>query len=273
MGKLDGQVAVITGGARGQGRCHAHTLAREGADIVVCDIAEQLPTVQVPMATEEDLQETVRLVEDLDRRCVAIKADVGDEAQMQGVADRALSEFGRIDILLANAGIATLGPAWELTREQWDEMLRVNLTGVWESCKAVIPHMIERREGRIVATSSMAGLKGIANAAHYVSAKHGVIGLVRTLAIELAPYNIRVNAVCPTNVQTPMLENETIFRLFDPEGGRRDVALAAMRQFNLLDTPWVQSQDISNAVLFLVSDDSRWITGHALPVDAGWNTK
>ena len=273
MGKLDGKVAVITGGARGQGRSHALTLAREGADIVVCDIASQLPTVAYPMGTEDDLNETVRLVEDLDRRCVAVKADVSDEQAMQGVVDRAVSEFGKVDILVANAGIASFGSAWELTRQQWDEMLRVNLTGVWESCKAVIPHMIQRRAGRIICTSSMAGLKGIAGAAHYVSAKHGVIGLVRTLAIELAPYDIRVNAVCPTNVQTPMIDNEATFRLFDPEHGSREGALAAMRQFNLLDTPWIQSQDVSNAVLFLASDDAAWLTGVALPVDAGWNTK
>ena len=266
-------MAVITGGARGQGRSHAVTLAREGADVVICDIAEQLPTVPYPMATPEQLDETARLVENLGRRCLAVKADVGDETQMETVVERALSEFGRVDILAANAGIASYAPAWELTRKQWDEVLWVNLTGVWESCRAVIPHMIERGEGNIVCTSSIAGLRGIANAAHYVSAKHGVIGLVRALAIDLAPFNIRVNALCPTNVQTPILENDTVFRLFDPEQGDRETALARMREFNLLDTPWIQPEDVSNALLFLVSDDARWLTGVALPVDAGWNAK
>ena len=273
MGKLDGRVALIMGGARGQGRSHALTLAHEGADIVVGDIAEQLSTVPYPMPTPEELDETARLVEDLGRRCLAVKADVGDEAQMDTVVGRALSEFGWVDILVANAGIASYAPAWELTREQWDEVLRVDLTGVWESCRAVIPHMIERGEGNIVCTSSIAGLRGIANAAHYVSAKHGVIGLVKALAIDLAQFNIRVNALCPTNVQTPILENDAVFRLFDPEGGDRETVLARMRELNLLETPWIQPEDVSNALLFLVSDDARWLTGVALPVDAGWNTK
>ncbi|HMQ35559.1 MAG TPA: SDR family NAD(P)-dependent oxidoreductase, partial [Chloroflexaceae bacterium] len=141
MGRLDGKVAVITGGARGQGRSHALTLAREGASIVVCDICEQLPTVGYPMATEADMDETVRMVEDLDRRCVAVRADVRSGEQMRAVAERAMSEFGRIDILCGNAGISSsYGNAWEITDEQWDETIAVNLTGVWQSCKAVIPH-------------------------------------------------------------------------------------------------------------------------------------
>lgn len=268
MGKLERKVAVITGGARGQGRSHAVTLAREGANIVVCDIAAQLPTVPYPMATEADLNETVRLVEDLDRRCIAVKADVRDGKQMKAVADRAIAEFGKIDILLANAGIASFGQSWELTDEQWNEMIGVNLTGVWQSCKAVIPHMVQRGQGgAIVLTSSTAGLKGMGGAAHYVSAKHGVVGLMRTLAHELAPHNIRVNSVHPTGVNTPMIVNDWMQQVFAADPG------SAANLANLLPVPMVEPADISNAILWLVSDDARYVTGVALPIDAGFTIK
>ncbi len=276
MGKLDGKVAVITGGARGQGRSHAVTLAREGANIVICDVCEQLPTVQIPMATEADMAETVRMVEDLDRRCVAIKADVRDGEAMRGVAERAMSEFGRIDILLANAGIASFGGTWEMSDETWNEMIDVNLTGVWQSCKAVIPHMIAGgRGGSIVITSSIAGLKGLSGAAHYVTAKHAVVGLMRTLAIELAPHSIRVNTVHPTNVDTPMVNNPVLFEAFS--GGRPGAtfedAKPTLQAMNLWPIPWVEAQDISNAILWLVSDDARYVTGVTLPVDLGLMVK
>ena len=277
MGRLDGKVAVITGGARGQGRSHALTLAREGASIVVCDICEQLPTVGYPMATEADMDETVRMVEDLDRRCVAVRADVRSGEQMRAVAERAMSEFGRIDILCGNAGISSsYGNAWEITDEQWDETIAVNLTGVWQSCKAVIPHMISGGNGgAIIITSSAAGLKGFANSAHYVATKHGVVGLMRTLAIELAPHSIRVNSIHPTVVDTPMVMNDLIFSLFSggKAGATLEDAKPAMDAMNLLPIPWVEAQDISNAVLFLASDEARYVTGVTLSVDAGFNIK
>src|SRR5947209_10179708 len=160
MGKLDGKVALITGGARGQGRSHALTFAREGAEIIVCDVADQLSTTPYPLGSTEDLDDTARMVEDLGRRCLAVQADIRHSDQMQGLAEQAISEFGHIDILLANAGIQSFGEAWELTDEQWDEMIGVNLTGVWKSCRAVVPHMIERRTGVILITSSIAGLRG-----------------------------------------------------------------------------------------------------------------
>lgn len=271
MGKLDGKVAFITGGARGQGRSHALTFAREGADIVVCDIAEGLLTVPYPLASAEDLADTVQMVEDLDRRCLAVQADVRESDQMREVAERAIAEFGHVDILLANAGIESFGLAQELTDEQWDEMVAVNLTGAWKSCKAVIPHMIERRTGVIVITSSIAGLKGLANQAHYCAAKHGVVGLMRGLAIELAPYGIRVNTVHPSSVDTPIIKNQAMYTLFS--GGNPNATLEevtpAFRELNLLDTPWMEPKDISHAVLWLASDDARYITGATIPVDAG----
>lgn len=275
MGKLDGKVAVITGGARGQGRAHALTLAREGASIVICDVCEQLPTVPMAMSTLADIEETIRMVEELDQCCVGIKADVRDGAAMRGVAERAMSEFGRIDILCANAGIASFAPAWEISDEMWNEMISVNLTGVWQSCKAVIPSMIGGGTGgAIVLTSSTAGLKGYSNLGHYVSAKHGVIGLMRTLAIELAPHNIRVNSVHPTIVNTPMIMNQDAFSIFTgkPDATLED-ALPAFSAMHLLPQPWVEVQDVSNAVLFLVSDDARYITGVTLPVDLGFAVK
>lgn len=271
MTRLDGKVALITGGARGQGRSHALTLAREGADIVVCDVADQLPTAPYPLASAGDLTETARLVENLERRCVAVQADVRDGAQMRRVVERGLGEFGRIDILLANAGIESFGKAWELTEEQWEEMISVNLTGAWQSAKAVIPHMIEHGRGVILMTSSVAGMKGLLHEAHYGAAKYGMVGLMRTLANELAPHGIRVNTVHPSSVDTPIIKNQAMYTLFsggDPDATLEDVE-SAFRGLNLLDIPWMQPEDISNAVLWLASDEARYVTGVALPVDAG----
>ncbi len=275
MGKLDGKIAFITGGARGQGRSHALTFAREGAEIIVCDVAEQIPTAPYPLASTGDLTATARMVEDLGRRCLAVQSDVRDSDQMREVVERGISEFGHLDILVANAGIESFGKAWELTDEQWDEMVAVNLTGVWRSCRAVIPHMIERRAGVILMTSSIAGLKGLANQAHYCAAKHGVVGLMRSLAIELAPYGIRVNTVHPSSVDTPIIKNQAMYTLFS--GGKPDATLEevtpAFRDLNLLDVPWIEPQDISNAMLWLASDEARYITGVTLPVDAGLMAK
>ena len=275
MGKLDGKVALITGGARGQGRSHALTFAREGAKIVICDVAEQIPTAPYPLASVEELHETARMVEETGGRCVAVQADVRDSGQMKQAAERAISEFGRIDILLANAGIESFGPSWELTDEQWDEMLDVNLTGAFKSCRAVIPHMIERKAGVIIITSSVAGLRGLSNQAHYCAAKHGVVGLMRSLALELAPHGIRVNTVHPSSVDTPIIKNQAMYTLFsggDPNATLEDVT-PAFRELNLQDVPWMEPRDISNAMLWLASDEARYVTGTALPVDAGLMAK
>src|ERR1700678_1247437 len=208
MGMLDGKVALITGGSRGQGRAHAVTCAREGAEGVIVDIAEQMATVPYPMARQDDLDETVKLVEAYDRRALAIKADVRSQQQLDQAGTRGVAAFGKIDILIANAGIWTQAPFWELTDDQWDEMIGVNLTGVWKSAKAVAPHMIERQTGSIVITSSTNGLEPGLNYAHYVAAKHGVIGLMKNIALELAPYGVRCNAICPGAVLTPMTNHQ-----------------------------------------------------------------
>jgi SDR family mycofactocin-dependent oxidoreductase len=273
MARLDGKVALITGGARGQGRSHALTLAREGADIVICDIAEQIETVPYGMGTQEQLDETAGMVEDLDRRCMAVKADVRDAGQMKKVAQDAVSEFGKIDILCANAGIFSFGTVAGMSEQMWRDMIDTNLTGVFNAMRAVVPSMIEQNYGRIVATSSMAGRAGFPNIGHYVAAKWGILGLVKSLAMEVAGNGITVNAVCPTGVDTDMIQNEAAYKLFlpDAENPTREDAAGAFQALNAIPIPWVEPQDISNAILFLVSDDARYITGEAIHVAAGQN--
>jgi (+)-trans-carveol dehydrogenase len=275
-GRVAGKVAFITGAARGQGRSHAVRLAEEGADIIAVDICAQVESVPYPMATPEDLAETVKEVEALDRRIVAIQADVRDYPAVQRALDAGVAELGHVDIVSANAGIASYGLAHELDEATWQDMIDTNLTGVWHAAKAAIPHLIEQRTGgSIVLTSSTAGLMAIPNLAHYVSAKHGVVGLMRTLALELAPYLIRVNSVHPTGVNTPMVDNEASMRLFlpDAENPTLEQYAEVMGSLNALPIPWVEARDISNAVLFLASDEARYITGVTLPVDAGSLTK
>ena len=274
MGLLDGKVAFITGAARGQGRSHALRLAQEGADIIAVDHVADMATVGYPQASQADLDETVRLVEALDRRIIASKADVRDTAALTAAIDDGVAQLGRLDIVLANAGIASFAPLEELTDDMWDEMIGVNLTGVFKTVRAAVPHLkAGGRGGAIVLTSSTAGIKGMANLAHYVAAKHGVVGLVKTFANELAPHMIRVNSVHPTSVDTDMIHNEQTYGVFYPDkpGSEvtREEAGSAFQTLNALPIPWVEAVDISNAILFLVSDAARYITGVQLPIDAG----
>ncbi len=273
-GRVEGKVAFITGAARGQGRSHALRLAEEGADIIAVDICENISTVTpfYDLATEEDLQETAALVEKLDRRIITRVADVRDRDALQQVLDAGVAELGGVDIVVANAGIATYGRSWELTREQWDDMIAVNLTGVYNTAVAAIPTMIDAgRGGSIMFTSSIGGLKGIQQVGHYVAAKHGIVGLMRTMANELGPYSIRVNTIHPTNVDTTMIQNPGTYGMFAPDDPEptQDKAMAGFMSLNTLPIPWVDPSDISNAVLFLASGEARYITGVTLPVDAG----
>jgi SDR family mycofactocin-dependent oxidoreductase len=274
MGKLDGKVAFITGAARGQGRAEAVRLAEEGADIIAVDICEQIETVPFPPAGEADLEETVRLVEATDRRIVASKADTRAVDQLRDALDAGVAELGRLDIVVANAGISSWAPTVELTEQQWDDVLDTNLKGAWNTCRVAVPHIRSHGEGgALVLTSSVAGLHAYANLAHYTSAKHGIVGLMRVLGVELGPEKIRVNTVHPTTVNTPMLMNEPVYRLFRPdleaptEADMKDVAAT----LHPMPTPWVEAIDVANAVAFLVSDEARYITGATLPVDAGEN--
>jgi SDR family mycofactocin-dependent oxidoreductase len=278
-GRVEGKVAFITGAARGQGRSHAVRLAEEGADIIAVDIAEDIDSVRrfYPGATEADLAETVTQVEALDRRIVATKADVRDYGALKQALDDGVAELGHLDIVSANAGIFIFGEEAQLVTEgDWQDVIDINLTGVWHTAKAVIPHLIDQGTGgSIILTSSTAGLKGFQNVAQYTAAKHGVVGLMRTLALELAPHSIRVNSVHPTSVNTTMIQNEATRKLFLPDIAHptREQAAEAFTAINALPVPWVEPRDISNAVLWLASDEARYVTGVTLPVDAGFTIK
>src|SRR5712675_416376 len=274
MGRVEGKVAFITGAARGQGRSHAITLAREGAEIGAGDILKQIDSVGYPMSTPDDLAETVRQVEALDRRIVATQADVRDYEALKLALDDGVAQLGRLDIVSANAGIATYGAADELSEQTWQDMIDVNLTGPWHTVKAAIPHLrAGGRGGSIILTSSEMGLRPMPNTAHYTSAKHGVVGLMRTLALELAPDFIRVNSVHPGNVDTDMVQNAATSEVWAPDlpaaGRTREALIPRFQAVDALPIPWVEPVDISSAVLWLASDESRYVTGITLPVDAG----
>lgn len=266
MGKLEGQVAFITGAARGQGRAHAIRLAQDGADIVAVDICEQMKSVGYQMPTREDLDETVRLVKDLGRRIVAHVVDVRDVDALQQAFDDGAAQLGPVTIVVANAGIGPGGFA--SAEEQWEEVIGVNLKGVWNTGRVAIPSMIENgKGGSIVLTSSTGGLIGspsnVAGMLGYTAAKHGVVGLMRSWANFLAPHNIRVNSVAPTTVRTPMANNGDVSMII------KHVPELANSLTNALPVEAVDAEDVANAVAWLASDEARYVTGTVLPVDAG----
>jgi SDR family mycofactocin-dependent oxidoreductase len=276
-GRVEGKVAFVTGAARGQGRSHALRLAQEGADIIAVDIVGQIDSVPYEMARQADLDETVRQIEALDRRIVAKQADVRDFESLKSALDEGVAELGKLDIVSANAGIFSFGTMEELSEQEFDDMLDVNLKGVWHTAKAAIPHLRASKGGSMILTSSTAGILAIQNIGHYVAAKHGVVGLMKTLALELAPDMIRVNSVHPTSVDTDMIQNAATYALFAPdlpEDQRTKESLAdRFATMNVLPIPWVEAVDISNAVLWLASDESRYVTGLQLKVDAGQTLK
>ncbi|WP_302477473.1 mycofactocin-coupled SDR family oxidoreductase [Aeromicrobium stalagmiti] len=269
---MQGKVVFVTGAARGQGRSHAVRLAEEGADIIAIDLCEDTPDVPYPLATKADLDETVDQVEALGRRIVARVADVRDFDAIASALKDGVDELDRLDAVVANVGINSPAPAHEITEEQWHTVIDIDLGGTWRTAKAAIPYLIDQGTGgSIVLTSSAAGLKGYANIAHYTAAKHAINGLMKTMAQELAEHHVRVNTVNPTQVDTPMIMNDPMYALFCPEAEhptREDFAPVSLAM-NALPIPWVESRDVSNSVLFLLSDESRYITGVALPVDAG----
>ncbi|HJQ48852.1 MAG TPA: mycofactocin-coupled SDR family oxidoreductase [Amycolatopsis sp.] len=271
-GRVRGQVALVTGAARGQGRSHALRLAAEGADIVAVDIGTDIPEASYPMGTRDELDDTVREIQALGRRAVAAPVDVRDHDQLTEVVTDAVGELGRLDIVVANAGIASNGRAHEIDPAIWRAVLGVNLTGVWNTCQVALPHLIHGgRGGSIVITSSAAGLRGYQNLAAYGSAKHAAVGLMRALAVELGPHRIRVNTLHPTQVDTPMIMREDTFRLFAPDlpDPTRDDFAERSQAMHALPVPWIEPLDITEALLFLVSDAGRYLTGTTLPVDAG----
>jgi (+)-trans-carveol dehydrogenase len=272
-GRVEGKVAFITGAGRGQGRSHAVKLASEGADIIAIDICHDVEGA-LPMATPDDLAETVKLVEAQDRRIVATQADVRDLDGLKAAVDAGVGELGRLDIVVANAGIASLGgPVEKMSQDNWKHTIDINLTGLWNTARVGIPHLIAGgRGGAIVLTSSVGGMHAMPNMSHYVSAKHGVIGLMRSLAVELGQHHIRVNSVLPTNVNTPMFMNEGTFKMFRPDlenPTAADVEPVAAQFMHVLPHGWIEPEDVSNAILFLACDESRYVTGVPLPVDLG----
>jgi SDR family mycofactocin-dependent oxidoreductase len=278
MGLVEGKVAFVSGAARGQGRSHAVRLAEEGADIIGVDICADIASVPYPMATPAELDETVQLIEKAGRRALLRQADVRDFAGLREVVAAGLAEFGHIDIVCANAGIAQLGvaPTEDEVMATWADIIGVNLTGVWNTVRACAPSMMERNQGgSIILTSSTAGLKplavpGIIGGEAYGAAKHGVVGLMRHFAVELAGFSIRVNSVHPTGVNTMMAVNDVMaeFLAAIPAG-----AEAVSMPANLLPVAILEPRDISDAVVFLASDQATYITGVTLPVDAGFTVK
>lgn len=270
MGRVEGKVAFITGAARGQGRSHAVRLAEEGADIIAVDICDQIDTACHSMATPDDLHDTVKQVENLDRRIISRQADVRDLAALESVVAEGIAKLGRLDIVCANAGVFNLAPIWEFTERQWQDVLDINLTGAWKTVKAAIPPMIDQGAGgSIILTSSVAGLFGVPNNGAYSSAKHGMTGLMRTLAVELAPHSIRCNSLHPGVLNTDMIHNPTLYEYVGVPGATRAEAERAFAMGNALPNALIEAIDSSNLVLWLASDESRYVTGTTQVLDAG----
>jgi SDR family mycofactocin-dependent oxidoreductase len=272
MGKLDGRVAIITGGGRGQGRSHAIALAREGANVVVCGLQHQPEQVKYPMFTEGDLEETVRLVEQEDQRAIAVTADVGDAEQVQHVVDVAMEEFGRVDIAIANAGFFIHALLHEMEEEAWKQCMDTHLTGVWHLLKSAAPHMIEQRWGRFIATSSAYGKQGVMNCGAYSAAKWGVIGLVKSAALELGQYGITCNAVCPSTIMTDASSNPLVPPLFFPDHPNPNMDMVddfVRENWHPLNIGRMPPEDVSKVMVFLASEDARYISGSTVDVSAG----
>jgi SDR family mycofactocin-dependent oxidoreductase len=271
-GLLAGQVAVVSGAARGQGRSHALALAREGASIIALDACAPIATVPYPLPTKADLEETAGQVEALGGRVIHGVVDVRDLAEMEQFIGDAVADLGRLDIVCANAGISTPSPTLEMSEETWQTTIDINLTGVWKTCKATVPHIVAgNRGGSVIITSSAATVMISGNIAHYTAAKHGLIGFMRVLAKELAPHRIRVNTLHPAGVRTPMVYNEPMYRLFRPDlenPGREDFEAAA-RSHNALGVPAVEPEDVSAAVVYLAAPSGRYVTGSTFMLDAG----
>lgn len=268
MGELDGRVALVTGGARGQGRSHAQALAAAGATVVVCDIAAQIGTVRYPMPTPADLEQTVQLIAKAGGRAQGNVVDVRDSAAVDDLVRQIIDDHGRLDILVANAGICGFSPVAGISDETWHDMLDSNLTGAFYCIRAVLPHMTRAGYGRIVATSSGAGRAGMANLGHYGASKWGLIGLVKTVALETAGHGVTANVICPTTVATPMVLNDSTFGLFCPEAEHPTIADARPRfaAMSPMGIPWLEPADVSRAVLYLVTDPG-YTSGTVLEVN------
>lgn len=271
MGLLDGKVVLISGAARGQGRAHAVLCAQEGADVVAFDINRQVATISYPMGTSDELQETARLVEAEGRRALALSADVRSLEQMESVVSQGLSQFGGIDVAIVNHGIVSWSSFWEMSEEMWDDVIETNLSGAWKVVRAVAPSMIEARSGSIVITSSINGLRPSGSFAHYASSKHGVLGLMKSVARELAPHAVRCNAVLPGPTLTPMIDSQDLYDMITGQPGatREQMIEAGFHAMALSDHTWQPPEAVAKAALFLNSDLASSVTGQAIAVDSG----
>ena len=264
---LQGRVAFITGAARGQGRAHAARLAREGADIIALDICAPVSdSISYPAATPEDLAETVRLVEAEGRKVLARAVDIRDDAAVRQLVADGIEQFGRLDILIANAGVLSWGRIWELTDEQWNTVIDVNLTGTFHTVRAAVPAMIEAGNGgSIVVVSSSAGLKATPGNGHYSASKHGLTGLTNSLAIELAEFGIRVNSIHPYSIDTPMVEPDLMMQVF----GKHPHYIHSFGPMPLQPKGFMDAEEVSDVVAWLAGDGSATLTGSQIPVDKG----
>ncbi len=264
---LQGRVAFITGAARGQGRAHAIRLAREGADIIASDICAQVSdSISYPAATPEDLAETVSAVEAEGRKVLARAVDIRDDAALRQLVSDGVEQFGRLDILVANAGVLSWGRIWELTDEQWDTVIGVNLSGTWRTLRAVIPAMIEAGNGgSIIVVSSVAGLKATPGNGHYSASKHGLVALTNALAIELSEFGIRVNSIHPYSVDTPMIEPELMMQVF----AEHPHYVHSFGPMLLQPNGFMAAAEVSDVVAWLAGDGAGTLTGAQIPVDKG----
>jgi SDR family mycofactocin-dependent oxidoreductase len=272
-GALKDKVALVTGAARGQGRSHAVCMAEEGADVIAIDLCGPVRSVQYPAPTRADLAETASAVEGFGRRAFVAEADVRDIEALTDAVDAAAGELGRLDVVVANAGIVTFGAeTHEVGEDAWQDLMDVNVTGVWHTYKASARHLIKTGPGgSVIIVSSLAGLRGLGNSAGYTTTKHAIVGLMKVLANELGPRGIRVNTIHPNTVDTPMIQNEALYRLVCPDlehPTAQDVALR-FALTNPMGVPWLTPRDVSNAVVWLASDKARYVTGAQIPVDCG----
>jgi len=270
MSRMQGKVVLITGGARGQGRSHALALAREGADIILFDVAAPVDQVQYDLASPEDMRETAAAVEALGRQALAVQGDVRRREDLDRAVAEGLERFGRIDTVIANAGIWAIDPFWDTPQERWQTVLDINLTGVFNATQAVCAHMMERRQGSMILIASINGIEASAHCVHYGAAKAGVISLAKSIAVDLGPYGIRCNAIAPGLIDTAMntWQGALDFMAGRP-GGTPEDRLVAAPHWGVLPESLVPAESVSQAVLYLASDDARHVTGITLPVDAG----
>ena len=276
MSQLDGKVAFITGLARGQGRSHALTLAKEGADIIGLDLCGEIESTTYPGTTRADLEETERLIKELGRRAVLSQADVRVYGEVESAFKRGIEQLGRVDIIIPNAGICAGGKTWELTTDAWRETIDINLTGAWHAVKAAVPTLISQGQGgSVVFIGSTEALKGAENMSCYAASKHGITGLMTSLSRELGQYNIRVNSVNPTCVDTNMIQNPYVWGLFQPDNPNPTRASVedSFTRTHILPVPWMEPVDVSRAILYLVGESGRYITASTLTIDAGFIVK